>query len=114
MLLYDGILYRLTEEERDAIIAHELAHLANHSLWYWLLAGASACSLSACVAASAFYPTIVALALGLALDNRRSLADSWSRQLELECDRRAARAVGHRQIASALEKLYAWISHTTA
>ena len=39
MLLFDGILYRLSEEERDAIIAHELAHLANHSFWYWLVAG---------------------------------------------------------------------------
>jgi len=33
LLLADGILHRLTPGERDAIIAHELAHLSNGSLW---------------------------------------------------------------------------------
>jgi Zn-dependent protease with chaperone function/tetratricopeptide (TPR) repeat protein len=103
MVLYDGILYRLAQEERDAIIAHELAHLANHTFWYWLLAGA-VCSV-ATVAASAFYPLFVALAVGLAL-----LIGTWvglSRRLELDCDRRAARAIGHRRAASALWKIHA-------
>jgi Zn-dependent protease with chaperone function len=103
MVLYDGVLYRLTGEERDAIIAHELAHLANHTFWYWLISGA-ACGV-AVVAASAFYPVSVALALGLAL-----WTGSWlilSRRLELDCDRRAARAMGHRRTASALWKIHA-------
>ena len=103
MVLYDGILYRLTEEERDAIIAHELAHLANHTFWYWLVAGA-ACGVAS-VAASAFYPLFVALGLGLVL-----LTGAWlilSRRLELDCDRRAARAIGHRRAASALWKIHA-------
>jgi tetratricopeptide (TPR) repeat protein len=57
------------------------------------------------VAASAFYPIVFALALGLAL-----LTGSWlvlSRRLELDCDRRAARAIGHRRAASALWKVHA-------
>ena len=29
----DGILHRLSASERDAIIGHELAHVANRSLW---------------------------------------------------------------------------------
>ncbi len=103
MVLFDGVLYRLDQEERDAIIAHELAHQANHTFWHWLLAGA-ACGVAA-VAASTFYPTWVALGLGLAL-----LMGTWlvlSRRLELDCDRRAARAIGHRRAASALWKIHA-------
>jgi Zn-dependent protease with chaperone function/predicted Zn-dependent protease len=103
MVLYDGILYRLKEEERDAIITHELAHLANHTFWYWLISGAL-CGV-AVVAASAFYPVFVVLGLGLAL-----WTGSWlilSRWLELDCDRRAARAIGHRRTFSALSKIHA-------
>jgi tetratricopeptide (TPR) repeat protein len=103
MVLYDGILHRLTEEERDAIIAHELAHLANHTFWYWLVAGAF-CGVAA-VAASTFYPFLVALCLGLALWTGTGLI--LSRRLELDCDRRAARAIGHRRTASALWKIHA-------
>jgi Zn-dependent protease with chaperone function/tetratricopeptide (TPR) repeat protein len=103
MVLYDGVLYRLTGEERDAVIAHELAHLTNHTLWYRLIFSA-VCSV-AVVAASAVYAVSVALALGLAL-----LTGSWlilNRRLELDCDRRAARAIGHRRTASALWKIHA-------
>ncbi len=103
MVLFDGVLHRLTEEERDAIIAHELAHLANRTFWYWLAAGV-VCSVGV-VAASAFYPTLVSLSLGLAL-----LTGSWlilSQWLELDCDRRAARAIGHRRAVSALWKIHA-------
>ena len=55
MVLYDGILHRLAEEEHDAVFAHELAHLANHTFWYRLVAGA-ACGVAS-VAAAAFYPS---------------------------------------------------------
>jgi Zn-dependent protease with chaperone function/tetratricopeptide (TPR) repeat protein len=103
MLLYDGVLYRLSEEECDAIVAHELAHLANHSFWHWVVCGAVVSV--AVVAASAFYPVLVAVALGLAL-----WTGGWlilGRRLELDCDRRAARAIGHRRAASALFKIHA-------
>jgi Zn-dependent protease with chaperone function len=103
MVLFDGILYRLAEEERDAVIAHELAHLANHTFWYWLVSGI-VCSV-AVVAASTIYHAGVVLALGLAL-----WMGTWlilSRWLELDCDRRAARAIGHRRTASALRKIHA-------
>ena len=65
MVLFDGVLHRLSEEERDSVIAHELAHLANHTFWYWLVADAL-CG-AAVVAASAFYPIWVVLALGVVL-----------------------------------------------
>lgn len=101
LLIYDGILYRLAEDERDAILAHELGHLANHTLWWWLLAGAFVGV--AVVVAAAFYPVLVVLALGTTL-----LTGTWlilSRRLELDSDRRAARAIGHRRTASALWKV---------
>jgi Zn-dependent protease with chaperone function/tetratricopeptide (TPR) repeat protein len=103
MVLYDGILYRLSEEERDAIIAHELGHLANHTFWVWILAGLF-CSV-AVVVASAFFQALVVVGLGTTL-----LTGTWlilSRRLELDCDRRAARAMGHRNAASALWKIHA-------
>jgi Zn-dependent protease with chaperone function/tetratricopeptide (TPR) repeat protein len=103
VLLYDGILYRLTAEERDVIIAHELAHLANHTFWIRLLAGAL-CAV-ATVAAAAFYSSFVPIALGVAL--LIGLFTILSRRLELDCDRRAARAIGHRRAASALFKIHA-------
>jgi Zn-dependent protease with chaperone function/tetratricopeptide (TPR) repeat protein len=103
MVLFDGILYRLTPEERDAIIAHELAHLANHTFWARLLAGAT-CAV-ATVAVAAFCPVLVAITFGVVLMTGVFLA--LSRRLELDCDRRAARAIGHRRAASALFKLHA-------
>ncbi len=103
MVLFDGILFRLSEDERDAVIAHELAHLANHTFWYWLIADAL-CGV-AVVAASAYYPIWVVLALGVALLTGARMI--LSRRLELDCDRRAARAIGHRRAASALWKIHA-------
>jgi Zn-dependent protease with chaperone function/tetratricopeptide (TPR) repeat protein len=102
MVLYDGILYRLAEDERDAIIAHELAHLANHTFWYRLVS-AAVCGV-AVVTASAFYPVVVVFGFGVAL-----WTGSWlilSRWFELDCDRRAARAIGHRRTSSALWKIH--------
>lgn len=103
MLLYDGILYRLSDDERDAVIAHELAHLANHTFWYWL-AGGCLCGI-AVVVASAFLHPLVVLGFGTFLMMGTTLI--LSRMLELDCDRRAARAIGHRRAASALWKVHA-------
>jgi Zn-dependent protease with chaperone function/tetratricopeptide (TPR) repeat protein len=103
MVLFDGILHRLAPDERDAVIAHELAHLANHTFWRQLLVVAL-CGVAA-VAASAFYPVLASLCLGVALWTGARVI--LSRRLELDCDRRAARAIGHRRAASALWKLHA-------
>src|SRR5258708_2977658 len=78
--------YRLWEEEGDAIRAHEVAHLANRTFWYWLVADA-ACAV-AIVVASAFYPVLVALTLGITLLTGTRII--LTRRLELDCDRRAA------------------------
>jgi len=103
LLVYDGILNRLSDEERDAILAHELAHLANRTLWLWLALGA-ACAVAVVVAAPFFYP-LVLFTFGAALWFGSSLI--LTRWLELDCDRRAARAIGHTKTASALFKIHA-------
>jgi Zn-dependent protease with chaperone function len=103
ILLYDGILHRLTPDERDAIIAHELAHLANHTFWLRLIT----CALCgvATVVVAAFYPPLVAMVFGAALTTGVFLI--LARRLELDCDRRAARAIGHSRASSALFKIHA-------
>src|SRR5262245_56000230 len=64
LVVTDGILRRLQPVERDAIVAHELAHLANGSLW--LLAAVVPASCTVAVAASFYLPVSIALPLGLA------------------------------------------------
>jgi Zn-dependent protease with chaperone function/Flp pilus assembly protein TadD len=103
LVLFDGILYRLSEDERDVIIAHELAHIANHTFW-WRLLVTVAVSVAVIVASGFLFPP-VALALGWGLISGALLI--LSRRLELDCDRRAAGAIGHRRAASALWKIHA-------
>jgi Zn-dependent protease with chaperone function len=103
VLIGDGILHRLSEDECDAIIAHELAHLANRTFWFFALLITAVTV--AMVVAAAFVPFWVALGFGFALFV--GLHATISRQLELDCDRRAARAMGFRRAASALFKIHA-------
>jgi len=98
----DGVLLRLEPHERNAIIGHELGHIANGSLW-WYPATASI----ACVATVAFVvavPFLVALLWGIAC--YMGLFRIVSRVFEYDCDQRAARAVGHRETIHALDKIY--------
>lgn len=101
VVVSDGILYRAEPADRDATLAHELAHIANGTGWYYSavapLAGAIAVSLSAWIPATAAACFGIALATGA----RRFV----SRQLELDCDRRGAKAVGFRSTAANLAKL---------
>lgn len=103
LVVGDGILHRLSPEERDATLAHELAHLANHSLW-WLTAVVPMGSIAA-VLMSLSLPLGVAVGFGLTLFI--GLRHLVSRHFEYDCDCRAARAVGFRTTASALAKIHA-------
>src|SRR5262249_51940689 len=98
LVVTDGILRRLQPGQRDAIVAHELAHLANGSLW--LLAAVVPVSCALAIASSFFLPVAIALPLGFALlaGFRRFV----SRPYEYDCDRRAARAIGFRETTAAL------------
>lgn len=103
LVVTDGILHRLAPNERDAVIAHELAHLANHSIW-WLVC-VTPLALTAAILSDPFLPEFTTLALGAAL--RSGLLRLVSRHLERDCDLRAARVLGFRNMASALRKIHA-------
>lgn len=104
LVITDGILHRLSGPERDAIVAHEMGHIANHSLWPLL----SLFPLCSCVVPileiwypHSGFPVIFAFLLLIGL--RRLV----SRPIEADCDRRAARAIGYREAISALAKIHA-------
>jgi len=114
LLLADGILHRLTPGERDAIIAHELAHLSNGSLWL----------VPACTSASGVATMLLVAVEPVAMVDRTAfvgflgilaiflgLYPMLNRRFELFCDLRAAQAVGFVQMATGLDKIHAvhWV-----
>jgi Zn-dependent protease with chaperone function/Tfp pilus assembly protein PilF len=99
----DGILQRLSAAERDAVVAHELGHIANGSLW--LHAAVIPVGCAAATAVGGFLPLSVAVPFGVALCV--GLRRLVSRPLELDADRRAARVIGFRETAGALAKIHA-------
>jgi Zn-dependent protease with chaperone function/Tfp pilus assembly protein PilF len=103
MVVSDGILHRLSPVERDAVVAHELGHLANGSLW--LLTAVIPVTCAVVIGVSAWVPLTVAIPFGLALVI--GLRRIVSRPLELDADLRAARAIGFRDTATALAKIHA-------
>ncbi len=106
MLLADGILHRLAPGERDAIIAHELAHLSNGSLW--LLPATISASAVAAMLLTAVDRTAIGAAGALAiLPVFLGLYPLLNRRVEISCDLRAARVVGFVQMATGLDKIHA-------
>ena len=103
LVVSDGILHRLQPDERDAIVGHELAHLANGSIWY-LLAARSLGSLFA-VLLSAVFPPLFALCGGLFASI--GVYRIVSRYFEYDCDDRAAEVLGYRTTVNALAKIHA-------
>jgi Zn-dependent protease with chaperone function/tetratricopeptide (TPR) repeat protein len=102
LLLADGILARLTPDEQDGIVGHELAHLANGSLWMISVLGSvSGIAVALAGAHELFLPMLGPMAVFW------TLRPFVSRRVELACDLRAARAVGFPQMASALDKIHA-------
>lgn len=99
----DGILQRLAPAERDAIVAHELGHVANGSLW--LMTAVIPVVSAITMGVSAWIPVTFAMPFGLVL--AMGLRRIVSRPLELDADRRAARAIGFRDTAAALAKIHA-------
>ena len=101
ILVEDGLLTRLEPDERDAVICHELGHIANCSLWG--LAALMPIALTIGIVGlwcrvSTWYLLIPATFVGL--------HRFWMRPMELDCDLRAARAIGFPQMASALRKIH--------
>ena len=102
VIVTDGLLTRLDDVERDAVIAHEMGHIANHSLWP--LSSLFSVSCAVALLAAIWHPIDVALAFGFAffIGLRRII----SRPIEADCDRRAARVIGFDATISALKKIH--------
>jgi Zn-dependent protease with chaperone function/Flp pilus assembly protein TadD len=103
LIVSDGLLHRLEPGERDAILAHELAHLATGSLWWYALQGC----LAGALALPAILVTPARVTLGLACLLFVGLRRIVSRRFELACDVRAGRVAGYRETAGALDKIHA-------
>jgi hypothetical protein len=103
LVITDGVVNRLRPIERNAIVAHEMAHIANHSLW--LLAASLPVRCAAATIVGFALPVGVSLAFGYAflVGFKRII----SRPIEADCDRRAARTIGFAETISALHKIHA-------
>ncbi len=99
----DGVMHRLRPDEREAIVAHELAHIANRSLWWY--ASVVPFTLAVATVLVAYYGALFAVLFGLAFWVGAKRV--FSRRLEFDCDRRAAEALGYRATSSALAKVHA-------
>lgn len=101
LVVTDGILNRLSTAESDAILAHELGHIANHTLWFFAPLMSLAATAACLVSESGIW-----VALGLGMLVFVGLRRISSRPLEFDCDRRAAQAVSPQAMIIALEKIH--------
>lgn len=101
IIVTDGIVTRLTANERDAIVGHELAHIANGTFWY-LMVIASIAGTGIAVAQACDVTTSVLIGAALFIGLQRLVM----RRLELDCDLRAAKAIGFPETATALQKIH--------
>lgn len=102
LIVSDGLLWRLSTDETDAIVGHELGHIANHSLWFFPITSCIAWT-TAVLAALEFGPW-TALLFGCALHT--GLIRIVSRYFEYDSDRRAAQLAGTASTISALDKIH--------
>jgi Zn-dependent protease with chaperone function/tetratricopeptide (TPR) repeat protein len=103
LVVTDGLLHRLAPEERDAILAHEMAHIANHSLWPLSAVFPASCVFALLAAGKHDIPLALLLGIFFGMGLRRIV----SRFFEADCDRRAARATSYPRMISALYKVHA-------
>ncbi|MCA9030292.1 MAG: M48 family metalloprotease [Planctomycetaceae bacterium] len=99
----DGILHRLKPNERDAILAHEVAHIANGSLWWYALLPVASTLVAVVVAMFSSEYFSVLWGLTFVYGVRKLM----TRYFEFDSDYRAATAVGFEETISALAKIHA-------
>ncbi|MCA8998837.1 MAG: M48 family metalloprotease, partial [Planctomycetaceae bacterium] len=102
IVVSDGVLFRLKDLERDAIVAHELGHIANRSLWAYPVVPTIAAV--AAVLTSVRLPLLSAVLLGMSV--QIALFRVVSRYFEFSSDRHAARAIGVAETITALDKTH--------
>jgi len=103
LVVTDGILHRIGNDECAAIIAHEIGHVANGSLWIL----AATLPLSAVVASVVAFWHSFFIGFLFAIAFFIGFFRIISRPIEYDCDRRAARALGYPVMAAALKKIHA-------
>lgn len=101
--LSDGIVHGLPPDERDAILAHELAHIAHRDQLRGL--GAAVLAGTAAVALSGWTPFYVAVPWMLAAT--QFLGVLQGHRAELRADAAAGRCAGYAAAARALDKIHA-------
>ncbi len=102
LVVTDGVLHRLDRDERDAIVAHELAHVSTGSIWVFAIAGPVLLSVGVAIGGFVdpligFLGAVSLMSLGVRL---------LRRHFELRCDRAAAEVVGYRSTMAALGKIH--------
>ena len=102
IVVSDGVLLRLAPLERDAIVAHELGHIANRSLWAYPAVPALAGLVAVLV--SVRLPFLSSVLFGMAV--QVGLFRIVSRYFEYSSDRHAAKAIGVAETIAALEKTH--------
>jgi len=101
IIVTDGIITRLKANERDAVVGHELAHIANGTFCY-LMVVASLAGIGMAIAMACSVATSILIGTALFIGLQRLIM----RRLELDCDLRAARAIGFPETATALQKIH--------
>lgn len=103
IVLYDTILSQLREDEQDAIIGHELGHVANRSIWVY--SAVFPLTMTAMIVFAFLGGGFFGVLAGSAL--RAGLFRLMSRRFEYDCDRRAALATSPDAVARGLRRIYA-------
>ena len=103
IVLYDTVLSQLRDDEQDAIIGHELGHVANRSIWVY--SAVFPLTMTAMIVLSFLGGSFFGVMAGAAL--RAGLFRLMSRRFEYDCDRRAAMATSPDAVARGLRRIYA-------
>lgn len=103
IVLYDTVLAQLKKDEQDAIIGHELGHIANRSIWVYVtlypLAATAMTVLS--FLGGGYFGVIAGMALYVGIFR------AFSRHFEYDCDRRSALVTSPDAMARGLRRIYA-------
>ena len=103
VVLYNTILSQLRDDEQDAIIGHELGHVANRSIWVYTAVFPLTTTDMGILSylGGGFFGVMAGSAL------RAGAFRLMSRRFEYDCDRRAARATSPDSVARGLRRIYA-------
>lgn len=102
VVVYDTILQRLRTDEQDAVIGHELAHVANRSIRVYvaLFPLAACCGVAISFFSGGYAGFVSAIAL------RGGVFRAVSRWFEYDCDRRSALATSPDAMARSLRRIH--------